>query len=247
MSDEREIWLPVIGLPLGHYSVSNLGRIKSHARNFPRRGNGGSYFLHERIMLTPIDPQTGYPCVTLNVYGFTLRRKVHKIVADTFLGPPMPGYQVRHKNSDPLDNRLENLEVRTPRRNSADQKEQDTDYLCLGEKHPFAKLSDAEVEEIRCSDARADDLADWFGVSIGHIYSIQRGDTRKAPSISVINEDVVLDIRYSREPVSVVAAKYGLPHKVAYRIRTGETWGHIQPITDPCPIEDMYQSTRGAA
>lgn len=91
----------------GQYLISNLGRIKSLTRP-------GAY--KERILC--YKKYKGYYSVTLCKNGITKMYLVHRLVWEAFNGPIPPGMQVNHKNEDKLDNRLENLEVVTPKENS---------------------------------------------------------------------------------------------------------------------------------
>lgn len=53
----------------------------------------------------------GYYIALLFKDGKIHRRRVHRLIAEAFLGPcPEKGYQVNHKNFNTLDNRVENLE-----------------------------------------------------------------------------------------------------------------------------------------
>ena len=53
---------------------------------------------------------TGYKVVTLSLDGKRTTKKVHRLVAESFLDRESCKDQVNHKNSNKLDNRLENLE-----------------------------------------------------------------------------------------------------------------------------------------
>jgi len=104
----------------GRYQVSNLGRVKSLARD--RRGkNNGLVPMPERIMrLTPKkDNGRTKPYVEVRFRNGGLRTErckaflVHRLVADAFIKPLEPGEQVDHKNGLHSDNRVENLRVLT--------------------------------------------------------------------------------------------------------------------------------------
>jgi hypothetical protein len=73
---------------------------------------------------------------------------VHILVAYAFIGPrPSPSMQVRHKDGNPSNNKLSNLEYGTASDNALDKRLHGTDNR--GEKHPFAKLTEKDVSEIR--------------------------------------------------------------------------------------------------
>jgi hypothetical protein len=70
-------------------------------------------------VLKPTLMQIGYYSVALSLGGHkVVRRYVHKLVADAFLGSVPEGFVINHKNQDKLDNRLENLEIVSRRENA---------------------------------------------------------------------------------------------------------------------------------
>lgn len=120
------------------YCVSNDGRIFSRAR----RGNPGS-LLEAWHELKQYAGTGGYQrvCIANKVH------KVHRLVLLAFCGPPTLGSDVRHLDGSRNNNRVDNLAWGTPLQNSAD---------CIahgrsrrGEKHPFAKLTNAQSQMIR--------------------------------------------------------------------------------------------------
>lgn len=81
---------------LDEYSATPDGRIYSNKRG--------------RFLTKQIDGK-GYETVMLTIGGKCIRRRVHRLVAITYLGKPTKnGMTVNHKNEIKTDNRLENLE-----------------------------------------------------------------------------------------------------------------------------------------
>lgn len=102
----KEQWKPVVGYE-GLYEVSNLGRVKSLAREVV--GHGGSTY---RIMDRILKPAGGrYPQVALCKGGTSKSYRIHTLVVEAFIGPRPTGgdYTVDHVNKDKKDNRVENL------------------------------------------------------------------------------------------------------------------------------------------
>lgn len=65
-------------------------------------------------ILKPTLMQIGYYSIAISLGNHkVVRRYVHRLVADAFLGSTPKGCVVNHKNHDKLDNRLTNLEVVT--------------------------------------------------------------------------------------------------------------------------------------
>jgi hypothetical protein len=62
----------------------------------------------------------GYLRVSLSKNGREKDRKVHQLMAETFIGPCPEGMEVCHNNGNALDNRLENLRYATHESNCGD-------------------------------------------------------------------------------------------------------------------------------
>lgn len=113
---QNEIWKDIPNYE-GMYQVSNLGRVKSLSRLKSNRN--GSYLSKEKVLKPYL---TGnyikYKTVKLGLKGKNF--KIHQLVAMAFLNHTPCGYKlvVDHKNDNPLDNRLENLQVVTQRHNT---------------------------------------------------------------------------------------------------------------------------------
>ena len=98
--------------PEGFYQVSDLGRVKSLSRNV--LGGQGFYNTKTKI-LKQVLTSTGYLFLTIQSKPMIKKPKTHKLVAIAFLNHVPCGYQlvIDHKNNNPLDNRLENLQLIT--------------------------------------------------------------------------------------------------------------------------------------
>lgn len=106
-----EEWRDIDGYE-GYYQVSNYGRVKS----LPRKTRNGSC-KYEKI-LTPGNDKDGYKIVNLcknTNKGKTYR--VHKLVAKAFLENPDNLPEINHKDENPANNMLDNLEWCTSKYN----------------------------------------------------------------------------------------------------------------------------------
>lgn len=114
MNTENEIWKPVNGYE-GLYEVSNMGQIKRVA---PQRGTSIGYVFN------PSEDTKGYLRTRLtNSAGVSKTVKVHRIVATAFIENPNNLPQVNHKNTSKKDNKVENLEWCTNKKNAEHAKE----------------------------------------------------------------------------------------------------------------------------
>jgi hypothetical protein len=153
--DNEIIWRPVKGLET-LYEVSNTGLVRTKPRilkAFPARKGG-----HHQINL-----------------GLHRRTYVHRLVAEAFLETPDPSrIWVNHKNGDPSDNRVENLEWCTPGENISHgyQHNGRINYNC---KRVCAVDGDGEV---RLEFGSMTAAAKHFGVTLAAVKSaISRGGT----------------------------------------------------------------------
>tara|TARA_Y100000310_G_scaffold292597_1_gene321484 strand:+ start:1118 stop:1477 length:360 start_codon:yes stop_codon:yes gene_type:complete len=107
----------------------------------------------------------------------------HRLVYKHFFGPIPPDLTVNHKNGVKDDNRPENLELATHR-----EQQMHSRHVLKhgrldqnGEKNPMAKLTDAQVAEIRSRRGAGEQLtsiASDFGIAFQTVSKIARGQRR---------------------------------------------------------------------
>lgn len=102
----KEIWKDIKGYE-GLYQISNMGQVKS--LNYRHTGR-------EKI-LKPSN-QKGYLFVSLCKNGHKKNYLAHRLEYEAFYGEIPKGMQVNHINEIKTDNRLENLNLMTPKENS---------------------------------------------------------------------------------------------------------------------------------
>ena len=113
----QEIWKPVVGFEW-LYEISSLWKVKS------------LYFWKEKILKWWID-RDWYLLVNLCKNKKHYMNKTHRLVALAFIQNSENKPQINHKNGNPSDNRVENLEWCT---NSENQKD-----LCLNNRRKSLK------------------------------------------------------------------------------------------------------------
>lgn len=109
-----ELWRDIRGYE-GLYQVSNYGRVKSLDRMVKGRC-GGLQLKRGKIMILE-KSRNGYIRVSLKKDGRYKHHSVHRLVYGAFIGEIPDGMQVNHINEKKEDNRLENLNLMTPKEN----------------------------------------------------------------------------------------------------------------------------------
>lgn len=115
-----ETWRPVVGFE-GYYEVSDLGRVRSTDRMVTNPHKNGLRRVRGRVLRAKPTKPTDYPMVSLWREGVQHSRRVHKLVAEAFLGPCPPGLEVCHKDDDKHRNQLSNLRYDTRSGNQLDK------------------------------------------------------------------------------------------------------------------------------
>lgn len=170
MSDE--IWVNIIGYE-GIYQVSNLGRIRSVTET-KRTGKGHTGRILKQFKVK------GYMKVHLSLNGIDKHKSVHRLVAEAFIENPCSLPQVNHKDENPENNRVDNLEWCDALYNVNYGTRTDR---CRGELHGRAELTNSDVLYIRKHFKVRDrefgikGLAKRFSVGQTTISHIVRGET----------------------------------------------------------------------
>lgn len=159
-----EEWRAVVGFP--GYEVSDRGRVRSYI--IP----GPSGYLSQTPHLIRLAVGNRRPRCTvfLRSKGTGKRKRipVHVLVLEAFIAPrPGPDYWALHRDDNPFNNNLLNLYWGSPTENAADRGRNGHNRDQRGVKHNMARLTDAQVEEIRARHAAGElqrNLARDFGV-----------------------------------------------------------------------------------
>lgn len=156
-STHTHVWRPVPNFPGYKVSTRGLVAAKRHRNGAPAK---------DWRVLNPAPNKNGYPQVHLVGPAGKRWVEVHRLVWEVFMGPVPPGMVVRHANDpDPMNNELGNLAVGTQGENCRDKERHGTAQK--GEKHPRAKLTEAQVAEAkmkRSAGATIRSLAKEHGV-----------------------------------------------------------------------------------
>lgn len=155
--NQQEEWRPAVGLE-GVYEVSDLGRVRRVGK---MRGTRVGHIL------TCTKDRSGYSKVKLSRDDVDYTRKVHRLVAEAFLGPIPDGLVVNHKDSNPGNNRADNLEYITQKANMEHCVAAGRSSRGKGVRG--AQLTEAKVRAIRCLRQQGETsaaIAAQFGIHI---------------------------------------------------------------------------------
>lgn len=116
---EGEIWKSI--KDFSNYKVSNLGRVKSLPRNSYQTRDGYYTVPKKSQLISPIlEERSGYYIVGLSHYDNRAKivtKRIHRLVAETFIPNPDNLPQVDHINHNKSDNSVNNLRWVTSKEN----------------------------------------------------------------------------------------------------------------------------------
>lgn len=155
------VYLPVVGFP--GYRVGTDGSVWTC---WERPGICEKFVMTTRWRRMKLDrSKAGYFAISLSKDGRYYRRRINRLVLETFVGPCPKGCHAAHDSGVRTDNRLVNLAWKTPKENNADKKRHGT--WQGGEKNASAKLTAHQVLEIRAKigTAKNTHIAAEYGVT----------------------------------------------------------------------------------
>ena len=117
MDDSEIVWLPVVGYE-GLFEVSSDGRVRSLDRIVTTKT--GVRKTHRGRILSQHPDDDGYFRVGLSNAGRHRKRRVHSLVAESFIGPRPDGMEVCHNDSNRQNNHVSNLRYDTHSNNVLD-------------------------------------------------------------------------------------------------------------------------------
>lgn len=175
LENRVEEWRDIPGYE-GIYQASNTGRVRSLDRIVARDGQKPMRMTGQLLKQNP-NPRWGYMQVILHRSGSAKTWRVHQLIALAFIGPNPEKLDVNHIDLNKTNNRADNLEYVTRRRNLEHAREHGLGDK-RGEKHHSAKLSSEQVGEIRrrvASGEVARHLAVEYGIQPSQVSRIVSG------------------------------------------------------------------------
>lgn len=141
---KKEIWKPVVGWEK-LYSISSYGRVKSF----------GKYILYDsvkkvkrkytkkEVYLKGMIVRNGYRVFVFRLQGKYFPHSAHRLVAQHFIPNPENKPCVNHKDSNPQNNYVDNLEWCTHKENTAHMYQQKRNKV--GSRENVRKLTDEQI------------------------------------------------------------------------------------------------------
>lgn len=176
-NEEVEI-KPIPGFE-GYYSATSDGRIISEERFVTGQRYGKPLVQKVKsLVLKPVMNSRGYLTVSLCKDGVRSNGVVHRVIAKTFLPPPVEGQTVvRHKEGNVMLNGKDDLEWGTHTDNNRDKIRHGTSLR--GIKNPNSKLSPGKVTVIKNmigNDFNKKAIANELGVHWSTVYKVAKGE-----------------------------------------------------------------------
>ena len=162
----NEAWKTIDGYG-GRYAVSSMGRVRSCCNK------------QVHIISQSTELPTSRKSVLLWYEGKGLRRRVHRLVLEAFVGPCPAGLEACHNDGNASNNNLDNLRWDTHISNCVDRKRHGKERGCFvkGMLPPTTKLTPDEVRAIRRigRTQRLKEIARTFGIGTSQVSNILLG------------------------------------------------------------------------
>lgn len=135
----------------GLYAVNENGNIWSYEKISPIGNKGGVINRGGFVLKTYCTKRTAHQKVWLYKDGIRKQHQVHRLVAQAFIPNPENLPLINHKDCDPTNNNVSNLEWCTAKQNSihAYQNGRWTPPNQLGSANSNSKFTDDDVQQIR--------------------------------------------------------------------------------------------------
>ena len=167
---DKEVWKAIPGYE-GFYEASTHGRIRSVDRTAIGRW-GNEIFVKSHILRCN-NVHNGYQQVKFCINGVREQPSVHRLVAKTFIPNPRNLPQVNHKDGNPSNNCIDNLEWCTASENAK--------HRC----HVLRHFGGRKARKVLCIDTgviyeNSHHASLELGVNEMNIYRVCRGKGRTA-------------------------------------------------------------------
>jgi len=163
----------------GYYKVDTYGNVLSAIRK-PITKAGRKSEKKEILLVWNFGKKKKYPSVALSVNRVSKRYPVHRLVYWSHVGRIPKGKEINHKDGNPNNPELSNLELVTRSENMLHAYKTGLCKPKLGTDAPIAKLNEIKVREIRKladSGIKQDTIAKMFEIHQTNVHYILSGKT----------------------------------------------------------------------
>ena len=168
-----EEWRSVDGYE-GCYEVSSHGRVRSVIRQIL----SGNHYQTANGKMLKLKELGGYFVIGLKKHNVASTKSVHRLVAAAFIPNPNNLPQINHKDENPLNNHVDNLEWCSPKYNANYGTRNQRLSLALRAKARKVVQVDTNGNDVRIFDS-VKDAAQYFGISKSLISGICRCEYRR--------------------------------------------------------------------
>ena len=163
--------------------VSTFGRVRTQDRMVSGKGNGTR--LAKGRVLKQSYNSSGYLQVGVSIDGKRVTKLVHRLIAQAFIPNPEELPQINHKDSDPTNNNVSNLEWCTPKYNCQYREKYGVSRTEVAGKPVFAiNLSTLEVTHFQSQSEAGQAL----GANTGSINMVIKGSRNQAGGFWFVND-----------------------------------------------------------
>lgn len=165
----EEVWVNVFNTN-GFYQISNLCRVKTttNVNCIGKVMSGHPKVLKEH-------KSDGYLFVNITIDGKEIPKKIHRLMAETFIPNPLNLPCVNHIDCDKLNNCISNLEWCTFEYNTSHAHKNGRFPNPTGIKNASATITDEIAMDIFTSTLSAKELAAKYGIHFSRIYDVRAG------------------------------------------------------------------------
>ena len=142
-------------------------------------------------VLNPYDNDRGYLRVGIQSNSKRTFKYIHRLVAQTFLPNPKSLPEINHKDNNPLNNNVSNLEWCTHEYNIAYREKYGTPAKDFVQKSPVCAV-DLKTQEILWFESQIE-ASRVFGFSVSSINNVIMGKQKRTHGLWFINADAKAD------------------------------------------------------